>query len=95
MKNLRFSNQSREDLRNILDFIASENRTAAYRELILIERACKNLLFMPSMGRLRREIDPRVRSFPCSSYVIFYYAVDGGIEIARIYHASRDPDEIF
>jgi toxin ParE1/3/4 len=75
-------------------FIASENRTAAYREFILIERACKGLLLMPGMGRLRREIDPKVRSLPCFPYAIFYYAVDGGIEIARIYHASRDPDEV-
>jgi toxin ParE1/3/4 len=41
-------------------------------------------------GRARDEIDRGVRSFPIGAYVLFYYADEQSVGIARILHARRD-----
>jgi toxin ParE1/3/4 len=46
----------------------------------------------PASGRLRDELRPGVRSFPVGSYVVFYRAVAGTIEVLRVLHESRDID---
>jgi len=44
----------------------------------------------PHMGRNRSRLAPELRSHPHGRYVIFYRVIDGGIEIVRVLHASRD-----
>lgn len=47
------------------------------------------------MGRLRRELAPRVRSLPFGRYVIFYVPLDDGIDVVRVLHSARDIDPSF
>jgi len=43
------------------------------------------------MGRKRPEIlEEGIRSFPAESHVIFYIALQGGIELVRVIHGSQD-----
>ena len=42
------------------------------------------------MGRERTELGYELRSFPFGAYVVFYQVIEGGIEIVRVLHASRD-----
>ncbi|MFG0291282.1 MAG: type II toxin-antitoxin system RelE/ParE family toxin [Rhodopirellula sp. JB044] len=43
------------------------------------------------MGEERRGFGvPGCRSFSFGSYVIFFHAIEDGIEVARVIHGSRD-----
>lgn len=44
------------------------------------------------MGRSQGRLRPNLRSHPHGSYVIFYRAVEGGIEVVRVLHGARDID---
>lgn len=47
------------------------------------------------MGRARHELATNLRSFPFGRYVIFYSPVEGGIDVVRVLHSSRDVDTAF
>lgn len=49
----------------------------------------------PNMGRKRDELYSSLRSFPVDDYVIFYYVIEGGIEIQRIVSGYRNSDGLF
>jgi toxin ParE1/3/4 len=47
------------------------------------------------MGRLRPEFGRDIRSFPFErNYLIVYRPIEGGIEILRFLHGSRDIDKL-
>ena len=56
----------------------------------MIEERCDTLAENPSLGRSRPELGRNIRSFPAGSYVIFYRAIDDGIEIVRVLHGAMD-----
>lgn len=45
----------------------------------------------PRLGRDCSYVRDGLRSFGVSSHIIFYFEVDGGIEIVRILHERMDP----
>ena len=47
------------------------------------------------MGRARDELSANVRSFPFGRYVIFYAAIEDGIDVVRVLHSARDIDAVF
>lgn len=47
------------------------------------------------MGRDRQELATTLRSFPTGNYVIFYYPVETGIEVARVLYGARDIRQVF
>ena len=59
------------------------------------------LAAMPGMGRQRGFRNPHaqnVRSFPLKGFpnhLVYYRAVEGGIEVLRVLHGARDIDAIF
>jgi len=42
------------------------------------------------MGRVRDELEAGLRSFPLGAYVIFYAAIENGIEVLRVLHSAHD-----
>jgi toxin ParE1/3/4 len=82
------------DLIEIHDYIARDNPAAARRLLGRLEAKVKQLANSPGTGRHRDELLPGLRSFAVRSYVIFYRAIPGGIEVIRVLHARRDIDAI-
>ena len=60
-----------------------------------IQQACKKLAKFPNLGRRRDELIPRLRSFPVEDYLIFYFPLENGIEIARVVSGYRDLDAMF
>ena len=44
----------------------------------------------PLAGRERRELRRDLRSFPVSSYVVFYVALADGIEVVRVMHGRQE-----
>lgn len=90
-----FTPQALKDLEEIHDYIAGENSPAALRLLNLIEKKCESLTKTPTMGRLREELAPGLRSLPVKKFVIFYRQNKGRIEIIRMLHGARDIVALF
>jgi toxin ParE1/3/4 len=91
-----FTPLATEDLQQIWDFLAEKAGTqTAYKFLVAIRDKCQMLAEFPDSGRARHEFIINLRSFPFKNYVIFYMPQDGGIEVLRIVHSSRDMQQIF
>ena len=83
------------DLLDIWNFIANESLEKADNFLQKIENKLKILVENPGMGRKRDELVPGLRSFLVGSYLIFYYLINGGIEVIRVLHGARDIPSFF
>ena len=70
--------------------IAQDSPRAAEKMLTAIDRKCKLLSRLPKLGRKREELASGLRSFAVGSYVVFYRAMRGGVEIIRVLHGARD-----
>jgi toxin ParE1/3/4 len=87
--------QGDDDVFEIAAFIARENLEAALRMIELFDEKFNLLAEHPGIGQMRDELEPGLRSLPVGSYLIFYRAVPGGIEVARVLHGSRNLRRIF
>ena len=99
MRQLRFTPAAEHDLAEIFDYIAdaSGSPETARRFAASVEAQCARLAQLPSsLGRLRPELRPDLRSFPSKGYVIFFRYVDDDIlEIVHIIEGHRDIVAIF
>jgi toxin ParE1/3/4 len=76
------------DLWEIWDYIADDSLDRADDFLDRVEEKLQSLACVPGMGRRREELLPGLQSFPVGNYVVFYRAIDGGIDVIRILHGS-------
>jgi toxin ParE1/3/4 len=83
------------DLEEILDYLAVYNIGTGERLLDEFTNKCRYLSKFPLMGRSYSEIRPDLRALPLQNYLIFYRAVNSGIEIVRIIRGNRDLEAIF
>jgi toxin ParE1/3/4 len=90
MSKARLSDQAKEDLVGIWEYIAQENLTAADRLVQKLVTQYTSLAENPGMGRLREELRLGLRSFPVGSYLILYQPIPEGIAVFRIIHGARD-----
>ncbi|MGO8836791.1 MAG: type II toxin-antitoxin system RelE/ParE family toxin [Limisphaerales bacterium] len=95
MNQYRVSDAARSDLDEIWYYIAQANMDAADRFLGAIVSHFPKLAAMPQIGRARKELSPRLRSFPVGRYIIFYRPMENGVEIARVLHGARDIPPLF
>lgn len=80
-----------DDLVDIAAYLARDKPEAARRWVRTIHEKCELLAFHPAMGEARHGFGvPACRSFSVGNYVVFFRAIDDGIEVARIVHGSRD-----
>lgn len=84
------TSRANRDLVEIGLSIAQDSPRAADKILTEIGRKCKMLARLPRLGRRREELAPGLRSFAVGSYVVFYRAMRGGVEIIRVLHGARD-----
>jgi toxin ParE1/3/4 len=84
--------RARQDLVEIWRYIAGESgEPRADRYLRRLNDVVSYLAQQPLMGRKRPEIlEEGIRSFPAESHVIFYIALQDGIELVRVIHGSQD-----
>jgi toxin ParE1/3/4 len=77
-------------LAGIRAFIAAENPVAALTVLARIERAAKNLVQFPNMGRRGRV--PGTREFVLGDvpYILVYRIQREGVAILTIIHTAQD-----
>ncbi len=89
-----------QDLEDISDYLASRSPATAIRFLDAAEQTFGDLEAMPGLGAVCPLQNPQmqgvrqwqVKGFP--RYVIIYRPLNGGVEILRVLHGSRDISSI-
>ncbi|WP_133794255.1 type II toxin-antitoxin system RelE/ParE family toxin [Prosthecobacter fusiformis] len=83
-----------EDLRDVWIYIADDSVRQADLFMFKLRDRIAHLASHNGMGRSRPELAPALRSSPFGKYIIFHRQIDGGIEVVRIIHSSRDLNRI-
>ena len=92
---LLLSRQAEADLDDIWDYLESRNPNAALRVIGEINGVFELISNFPLIGRAHDELDGEPRIFPVRNYLVVYEVVqDVGVQVLRVYHASRDPGRI-
>jgi toxin ParE1/3/4 len=65
---------------------------AFWTELTISVKLSRSFLLL---GRNRDELMENVRSFPIDDYLIFYSAIEAGIEVLRVVSGYRDLEDLF
>ncbi len=86
--------EAENDLEEIWWYIAQDSPQNADRFLDRIEERCLALSDFPQIGTSRNDLKPGLRSQPVGNYLIFYFPLDGGIDIVRVLHGSRDIESL-
>ena len=90
------SPEARSDLLEIDEYLSLERGSeAAATVMESLESLCQTIADMPQMGRERPELSPGLRSFTKRNYIVFYRLIQGGVQIARVYHGARDIKRLF
>lgn len=91
------SAHSEEDLIAIWLYIANEgnNLSAADRQLQLIDRQIEMLRNNPELGEAQPQFGERTRRLIVGNYLVYYDLLPDAIHILRIFHASRNIEELF
>ena len=79
-----------DDMVEIEDYIAVENRDAANRVVDELVESFDLLAENREIGRLRPELGEDVRSWVVGARVVFYCLLGDGVSILRIRHVRRD-----
>ena len=91
MPRVIYSPAADDDIADIAAYIAQDKPLAARRWVQTIREKCNALASHPMMGEASAGFGvPGCRCFSVGNYVIFFRAIEGGIEVARIVHGSRD-----
>ncbi len=90
MRQLVVSPAALADLREIREFIATDDPSAANRVLDEVGDRLDLLLESPLMGRQRPELGLGLRSFPSGRYLIFYVPHEDMVQVVRVLHGARD-----
>ena len=83
------------DILDIWDHIAEDGAEQADRWVDKLDEKFKLMATQPLIGRARDELAADLRSFPFGRYIIFYAPIEGGIDVVRVLHSSRDVDAVF
>jgi toxin ParE1/3/4 len=90
---LFFAPRARQDLQDILDFIAADDEQSAVRMLQRFEKTFHLVAEHPFIGPPAPATGQvGIRKISVPPYVIFYRIREPAAEIARILHSSRDLD---
>lgn len=97
MATVRRSPAARDDLLQIWEYIAEDNRQNADSFVRKIDEKYKLLAENPEIGRRREELASRLRSFPVGNHVIFYRPLpeQEGVAIVRVLHGAQDIESKF
>ena len=94
MPRLRYSEQSKSDLKQIARFIANDKPDAARKWVSKLREKCRLAPQHPEIGDERPELGEGIRSTYLGSYVIFFRRSDGVVEIVRVIRGDVDKPKI-
>ena len=84
-----------QDLDDIWDYIAQDNPQVADHFIDKVEKQCRLLAEFPNIGTSCDALLPGLRFLVVDKYVLFYIALDDGIEVVRVLHGARDLESLF
>lgn len=90
-----FTNQARQDLNDIIEYIASNNPEAAISFVRAIDQKCETLTNFPNMGKSYENLALGLRGVFLGNYIIFYRLLENNIQILRVMSGYRDLETIF
>ena len=94
MPRLRYSAESKEDLRQIARFIARDKPGAARQWVEKLREKCRLVAKHPDVGDARPELGDGIRATYVGSYVIFFRCVEGFLEVVRVIRGDVDEPKI-
>jgi toxin ParE1/3/4 len=90
MPRLRYSAESKNDLKQIARFIANDKPIAARQWVAKLRDKCRMVAKHPEIGDARPELGSGIRSTYVGSYVIFFRRVEGFVDIVRVIRGDVD-----
>ena len=95
MNRLIVAPAARNDLTDIYVYVARDSVSAAANLHSRLLDKFTLLASHPLLGQSEAELSPNLRSFSLGNYVIYFYPLSDGVEIARVLHGARDATEQF
>ena len=97
MSRVRLSDRAKADIHAIWDYVgvARGSPAAAERQVEALYDKFKLPAAQPLLGELRDDLRPGLRLFVAGSYVILYYPIPDGVQVAGVVHGARDIESIF
>lgn len=92
---LVLSESARADMKEIWSYIAESNIDSANNTIRELARKFDLLEANPKLGRRQDSLLIEMRLFPHKNYNVFYFPIEGGVEIYRVLHARRQIEEVF
>jgi len=87
---LVFAQTARQDLRDIIDYIALENPAAAEKVFRAIVAVTRQLVDFPELGHAGRLPDTRELAVAGLPYLIVYQVARNAVTIIAVFHGARD-----
>ncbi len=84
MPKLRYSDASKDDLKEIARFIAKDKPKAAREWAAKLREKCRMLAKHPEVGDDRSDLGEGIRSTYVGSYIIFFRRREETLEIVRV-----------
>ncbi len=84
MPKLRYSDASKDDLKEIATFIAKDRPKAARELAVKIREKCRMLAKHPDVGDERSDLGEGIRSTYVGGYIIFFRQHEQALEIVRV-----------
>jgi toxin ParE1/3/4 len=78
------------DLEEIGDFLFTHNPQAAVEIVERFWKVSRMLRENPKLGQARPDLSEGLRHFPMRPYIVFYRAIENGVEIVRFVDGRRD-----
>ncbi len=98
MRRLVYLSSARQDLRDILLYLAHESGDRAVARAVVnrLQQQCGKLGALPgTLGRARPELRPDIRSFPFRGYIIFFRYHAQTFEVVNVLEGHRDFPGLF
>jgi len=91
MAQLNWTNQSKNDLISIAEYISQDSRKYARIQIKRIRERARQLKTHPNSGRIVPELDnPRIRELIIGNYRIIYCLVsEERVDILTVHHSAR------
>ncbi len=93
MVKVEWSPLARDELDEILDYIAQDSPEYAISFFEQVQEKVRDLINFPKIGRKVPEFDkPNIRELILKNYRIIYRILEDKIQIIRIFHGSKPLD---
>jgi toxin ParE1/3/4 len=95
MSRYRLAKLAQRDLAEIRAYIAADKPAAADRQIEKFADVFQLLAKQPLMGEERSDLRPNLRLLSVGTYVVCFYPMSDGVQIARILEGHRDITRLF